>query len=264
MSLCVCVCSTITYLRSHHKVHAGLPSSFWWLHRRVLEPAKHDEGQAHIMTSSLGLIRYVSECQSGVWRDTHELSCFQAYHMWSYLDSVNVTRLLALSRYQMKTGHFFDKNLVLKDWKMRFEELSCFYMFTSKGLDWTSGTPLAEGSATRTFRVQNEDGLMSFHLPTTKAIAVLYKCLRPFEGFTTLKLIRHTDPTSQSTFWFLSNFWKTKYFAEHLLMPRSCSKLSVCQTIKLSSCRGHCLLRRTSFKRSASYLSLIKRYPKHI
>lgn len=76
----------------------------------------------------------------------------------------------------------------------------------------------------------------------------------------------HTDPTSQSTFWFLSNFWKTKYFAEHLLMPPSCSKLSVCQTIKLrvSSCRGHCLLSLTSFKRSASYLSLIKRYPKDI
>lgn len=113
------------------------------------------------MTSSLGSIRYVSECQWGERRDTHKLSCFQAYDMWSYLDNVNVTRLLALSRYQMETGHFFDKNLVLKDWKMRFEELSCFYMFTSKGLDWTSGT-LWLKDLSRTFRVQNEDGLMSF------------------------------------------------------------------------------------------------------
>lgn len=136
------------------------------------------------MTSSLGSIRYVSECQWGERRDTRELSCFQAYDMWSYLDNVNVTRLLALSRYQMETGHFFDKNLVLKDWKMRFEELSCFYMFTLKGLDWTSGT-LWLKNLSRTFRVQNEDGLISFHVPTTKAIAVLYKCVRPFEGFTT-------------------------------------------------------------------------------
>lgn len=185
----------------------------------------------------------------------------------SYLemfDNVDVTRLLALSRYQTETGHFFDKNLVLKDWKMRFEELSCFYMFTSKGLDWTSGTPLAEGSATRTFRVQNEDGLMSFHVPTTKAIAHyctnVWDLLRDSLRILKMKPYRPNFPIyllilvqlleDQILCWASADAW--------ILFQ------AVCQTFKLSPYRGHCLLRLTSFKRRESHLSLNKKYPKHI
>lgn len=104
-------------------------------------------------------------------------------------------------------------------WKDAFyEELSCFYMFPSKGLDWTSGTLWLTEDLPRIYKCS---------FANYKRNCCTVQIFDTFWGIHYSWKWSHTDPTSQSTFWFLSNFWKTKYFAEHLLMPRSCSKLSV-------------------------------------